>query len=561
MALSASEHHPTPLMRQAGRQGSGFGRGDAWLILIVLAAVSGAMIWMQARPTRAWLIDFGIGDAVAYLRIAWNVMRGVGVTYDGVQATNGFHPLWLLLHLPLMVQAQAPWDRLEAARALWCVVALLAAWAWGWLLMRATGSLLAGCATALLMALSGWSLFTLYQGLETPLVLLLTALAFLEVRKIAPAAVTPQRWQTGARVGLVLGLAMLARLDAVFVLIPLALLALLRLNGRGRIALIVAGSAVVVPVLLWNYAGFGSIVPVSGMVKQQDSAQLTPLLDWWASIAQLAAKAQVPGAALILFGGLLGALLAGLWFILRARVLARDEPLWLLFPAALLHWLYYAFFMREFNVPWHLYLQVAAAYTTVGLALKAIEQRYIGSAAQRAGLLIALLALILVSDIAYARLKSVRRPEVAAALAAGDWLQHTLPAGASYLMYDSWFAALRTPALHPIDMSGLVGDAAFAVLAKQHRYAEMVARFHPAAVVVHLFSPCEKTQADVQWASPLVVSRAPFREAVLSPAAFVAAWQALPATERFESWPDALRDRVLCNANTIPDKKEKPQGG
>ena len=40
-------------------------------------------------------------DAFYYFQIARNAASGNGVSFDGVEPANGFHPLWLLLLLPV----------------------------------------------------------------------------------------------------------------------------------------------------------------------------------------------------------------------------------------------------------------------------------------------------------------------------------------------------------------------------------------------------------------------------------------------------------------------------
>ena len=46
-----------------------------------------------------------IPDAFVYSRIAFHVNQGLGPTYDLITMTNGFHPLWMIIHIPLMYGA------------------------------------------------------------------------------------------------------------------------------------------------------------------------------------------------------------------------------------------------------------------------------------------------------------------------------------------------------------------------------------------------------------------------------------------------------------------------
>ena len=65
----------------------------------VIAAVSphnGLMNW------------FRTDDAFYYFQTARNISQGSGITFDGINLTNGFHPLWMLICIPVFSLAR--WD-------------------------------------------------------------------------------------------------------------------------------------------------------------------------------------------------------------------------------------------------------------------------------------------------------------------------------------------------------------------------------------------------------------------------------------------------------------------
>jgi len=45
-------------------------------------------------------------DAFYYFKVAQNITEGKGITFDGVNPTNGFHPLWMLICLPVFALAR-----------------------------------------------------------------------------------------------------------------------------------------------------------------------------------------------------------------------------------------------------------------------------------------------------------------------------------------------------------------------------------------------------------------------------------------------------------------------
>ena len=75
------------------------------LILAVLAV-------LPILPLSYLVTSFVIDDALYYPKIAANVTSGAGVSYDGFTQTNGVHPLWEILWIPLAGLAQQNSDLL-----------------------------------------------------------------------------------------------------------------------------------------------------------------------------------------------------------------------------------------------------------------------------------------------------------------------------------------------------------------------------------------------------------------------------------------------------------------
>lgn len=64
-------------------------------------------------------------DAYYYFKVAQNISEGRGVTFDGINPTNGYHPLWLVLCIPIF--ALARFDLILPLRILLLVMAALSA--------------------------------------------------------------------------------------------------------------------------------------------------------------------------------------------------------------------------------------------------------------------------------------------------------------------------------------------------------------------------------------------------------------------------------------------------
>ncbi len=328
-------------------------------------------------------------DTFYYLGIAQHIAQGDGPTFDGRIPTNGYHPLWMLVSLAAV---KATGGVVSAACVLTFLLALIGAGN-AMLLWRLAGRLFGpwgGAWAAAFWALNPYVLFTELMGVEAPLMMLfaLAALrAYLPLREAGET--TPRRW---AVVGFWLGLAMLARTDAVLLAAPLGIdVLLLRRGALGRrlaYTVYLAGAAlmVVTPWLIYNFVFFGTIV--------QDSAHALLLRErlWFAASGaslgdKLSAQAAtgfadylmrlagLPNAALI---GLLAGLLAGAGVTARlAAPAARRSPggTWVFFAWGALVWAFYVLYFWQqkywYFLPVLLVLALAGAWAIGGLAAAA----------------------------------------------------------------------------------------------------------------------------------------------------------------------------------------------
>lgn len=218
-------------------------------------------------------------DAFFYLVIAQNIVRGLGSTFDGLSPTNGYHPVWLGILVPLA--ALTPSDD-------WLLVAVYglnsALWALAVLLLAAIGAQLR-CERQMVFALPvliwygatwggrGHHLF--FTGLEIGLVMVLLLLFAQQALSAGLFDRPMSRWRCAA-LGALLGLLVLTRLDAVFV--AATLIALLSWSTYRRessmAAMLSQALPLTVPVALalvlytgFNLAVAGTPLAISGQAK------------------------------------------------------------------------------------------------------------------------------------------------------------------------------------------------------------------------------------------------------------------------------------------------------
>lgn len=242
-----------------------------FVFLIGLSVVSLAL-----QPERS-LFHIPLDEDGYYaLSVSRNIALGNGITIDGATATNGFQPLFVFLCVPAFVLAGG--DRALGVRSIFIL---------HWLFYAGTAYLL-GCLMRDALPGQGskdksvlfWLTLFIYfstlavflqsfNGLETGCALFFYSLAW-RYYQVAPL----DRWAGLIKLGLILGLAVLARIDAVFLVIVLSLAQLA--GGQGGIFArvgrfgAVAGTAFLVssPWWLYNLAEFGSVMPISGRATQ-----------------------------------------------------------------------------------------------------------------------------------------------------------------------------------------------------------------------------------------------------------------------------------------------------
>jgi hypothetical protein len=101
--------------------------------VILLLLVIFSHLFVALAPEGRLLNWFKTDDAFYYFKVAQNISEGRGVTFDGFNATNGFHPLWMAICVPIFTLARI--NLFLPLRVLVMVLALLNAFA-GILLYR-----------------------------------------------------------------------------------------------------------------------------------------------------------------------------------------------------------------------------------------------------------------------------------------------------------------------------------------------------------------------------------------------------------------------------------------
>jgi hypothetical protein len=187
-------------------------------ILLIVVALS---IQLYAALSDAYNLPntwFARDDAYYYFKVAQNISEGRGSTFDGIHPTNGYHPLWTLVCIPIF--ALARFDLILPLRVLLIVMGTLnvATAIVLYRLLRGALSFPAGVLAAVYWTFDPFVQFRYYRpGLESGIALLfIVLLLYLLYRFERSWRVTTPSVGQIATLGIIAALAVLSRLDLIF---------------------------------------------------------------------------------------------------------------------------------------------------------------------------------------------------------------------------------------------------------------------------------------------------------------------------------------------------------
>lgn len=229
-----------------------------WRVLLVLLVALLPRLWIVAQPIPLQLTKSLPDDAYYYFLTAQHIVAGEGPSVDGMNPSNGWHPLWMLVTTGVYALPYTDLDtpvRLIVGLGAVCDALVAVALYLGARRFIGEAALVAG----LVYAVNAMPILQAVNGLETGLGALCIALAWITTLAFSTQP-TPRR---AVLVGIVYGLCFLARTDLALIVVWLGLVllaALFRRPDRLRLAFTIAisGLVVILPWLLWNTANFGS---------------------------------------------------------------------------------------------------------------------------------------------------------------------------------------------------------------------------------------------------------------------------------------------------------------
>jgi 4-amino-4-deoxy-L-arabinose transferase-like glycosyltransferase len=242
------------------------------LALPALAAVLVSLFLLLGSETV--VLSLLNDDAYYYFQIARNTLHGNGPSFDGISPTNGFHPLYYVLLLPVFASTGSN-NILPMRLAL--VLLAVAYFATSYTIYGCVKHLAgrqAGIWAALAWAFHPLFIFFARGGVEAPIYALCASLFFFYyVSRLRETPTAPR----AAMAGLLAGLTVLARTDGLLVVAAVAAdFLLVGFRQRQRLAqlpqlslaALLPALIVISPWVLWNLHVFGTVVQTSAQAHR-----------------------------------------------------------------------------------------------------------------------------------------------------------------------------------------------------------------------------------------------------------------------------------------------------
>jgi hypothetical protein len=185
------------------------------LVVVILSAYLYAACSDAFNLPNRWFIR---DDAYYYYKIAQNIGEGHGSTFDGINLTNGYHPLWMLICIPIFSIARL--DLILPLRVLVVVTGLIQV-ATAILLYRLLSRVIsppAGMLAAIYWATDSYILVFLYKtGVESTISLFFIVLLLYLLYKFEKTwRIASPGFRQIALLGVIAAAVTFSRLDLVF---------------------------------------------------------------------------------------------------------------------------------------------------------------------------------------------------------------------------------------------------------------------------------------------------------------------------------------------------------
>lgn len=430
-------------------------------------------------------------DVFYFLKTAQHIAHGQGMTFDGINPTNGFQPLWLYLLVPLFaVYTGEPETMTRLVLAL--QVLLLAGS--GWLMVKELRK------TLLPEAVLIFGLVYIFLvlapgsfGMESPV--LIGSLTLLYVWSSRTRVFESSGVVASLGTGILLGFVFLARLDHVFLAIVVfaagGVQFLLSPTQRRELFfrylyMTIGFFAVIAPYLIYNHTHFGGIMPMSGKLKS--------------SFPNMSISPKTLGKLGVVKSGIAFTALCYIIQYFRTRKIEIPDgkrylrgALVFLGAAVIIHYAHTLLYMQWGVFGWHF---IAYNFLLCGLMAVAVNSWYESvSAMWRSKLLWAAVAFILIGGSVWTVMTSINHDYNAASYDAAVWARDNTKPETIFAQKDTgtfgYFSQRRT-----INLDGLVNNMDYQNALRDGKLRHYFESHNVDYLIYHAFSTYPKIEKE-----------------------------------------------------------------
>ncbi|MFN2112529.1 MAG: hypothetical protein ACK2TT_05380 [Anaerolineales bacterium] len=251
-----------------------------WILIALLTVVYGFSIIAKDFFIADW---FTTDDAFYYFKVAENIVSGLGSTFDGISKVNGYHPLWLLVLVPIFfLSGSEQFMQLRSVMIFQYLLSIGMVWIFYHYLRKWISA-----QSSFLIALLWIFYFPFFATLTNGTESLLNAFALTLFWVIYNQNISSDRWEMDhqgiIQIGLTALLLVFSRLDNVFILIVFGVwlcykfltdvkwkISLKAIVELAKLEILYFGPTTLLLgiYLLVNKLTIGTFMPLSGQIKR-----------------------------------------------------------------------------------------------------------------------------------------------------------------------------------------------------------------------------------------------------------------------------------------------------
>lgn len=252
-------------------------KSESSTFFLLFCLTASFLAWILLTPIQN-IVYFISDDAYYYYKTALNIISGRGSSFDGLNLTNGYHPLWMIIILPVFKFSATNLD--TPLRIVLCIqtIAYSGSIILCWVYAKKLFSINVAIVSIAFLTIFASPLVLSLNGLESTFLLFWVFLLLYSDLKFQLSD-SHSGFKKAVVLGFLFAVLVLIRLDNVFIIIAVTIL---KLSDRSLSVTFLARTRLLItnfwptfvifllfisPYFIWNQTTFGHLTPISGALK------------------------------------------------------------------------------------------------------------------------------------------------------------------------------------------------------------------------------------------------------------------------------------------------------